>query len=53
MNPDILITSRTQFHEALRGAFAEVAEAPCRELWLCDEDFARAGQTPPVSFDGA
>jgi hypothetical protein len=38
--PDTLITTRSGFHDALRGAFAEVAGAACREIWLCDEDFA-------------
>ena len=40
MTPDVLITSRTGFIDALTTAFAAVATAPCRELWLCDEDFA-------------
>jgi peptidyl-tRNA hydrolase len=34
-----LITSRNQFHEALRTAFAEAADAGCREIWLCDDDY--------------
>ena len=37
---DTLITSRAEFQAALRTAFAGIAEAPCREVWLCDEDFA-------------
>ena len=37
---DTLITSRAEFHAALRTAFAEVAATGCRELWLCDNDFA-------------
>jgi len=35
-----LITTRTEYHDALRAALAEVAQAGCRELWLCDEDFS-------------
>jgi len=37
---DSLITSRGEFHTALRLAFAEAAAVGCRELWLCDKDFA-------------
>ena len=37
---DSLITSRTEFHASLRSAFAEAAAVGCRELWLCDNDFA-------------
>ncbi len=41
MNPsDSLITSRGDFHAALRSALAEAAAVGCRELWLCDNDFA-------------
>ena len=39
-DPGTLITSRSEFHAALRGAFAEAATLGSRELWLCDEDFA-------------
>ena len=35
-----LITSRGEFHQALRRGFAAAAAAGCRELWLCDPDFA-------------
>ena len=35
-----LITSRIDFHTALRDGFAEVARLGCREVWLCDADFA-------------
>ena len=35
-----VITSRSEFHEALRGAFSLAASVGARELWLCDEDFA-------------
>ena len=35
-----LITSRGEFHAALRLAFAEAAASGSRELWLADEDFA-------------
>lgn len=37
---DGLIASRGDFHMALREAFAEAASVGCRELWLCDVDFA-------------
>ena len=37
---DRLITSRAEFHAALRQAFAEAAAAGSRELWLADNDFA-------------
>ena len=37
---DSLITSRGEFHAALRSALAEAAAVGCRELWLCDNDFA-------------
>ena len=37
---DGVITSRSEFHAALQDAFAEVARVGCRELWLCDVDFA-------------
>jgi hypothetical protein len=35
-----LISSRGQFHDALRSAFAEAAAVGCREMWLCDVDFS-------------
>jgi hypothetical protein len=35
-----LITSRKAFHDALYRAFADAAAVGCRELWLCDADFA-------------
>ena len=37
---DSLITSRSEFQAALHSAFAEAAAVGCRELWLCDNDFA-------------
>lgn len=37
---DAVINSRSEFHLALRDAFAEAASVGCRELWLCDVDFA-------------
>ena len=37
---DSPIASRSEFHAALRSAFAEAATRGCRELWLCDNDFA-------------
>lgn len=35
-----MLSSRSEFHEALRAAFDRVAAAGCREIWLCDTDFA-------------
>ena len=37
---DSLITSRGEFHAALNSALAEAASVGCREIWLCDENFA-------------
>ncbi len=34
-----LITSRGDFHEALKQAFADIAAIGCREVFLCDADF--------------
>lgn len=31
---------RAAFQEALRRAFAALAQSDCREVWLCDRDFA-------------
>jgi hypothetical protein len=38
--PSKLITTRGEFVDALRHAFAWVAMHGSRELWLCSEDFA-------------
>lgn len=35
-----LIQSRTEFQDALRSAFADIAAAGSREIWMCDADFA-------------
>jgi peptidyl-tRNA hydrolase len=35
-----LITTRGEFQDALHRAFADAAAIGCRELWLCDTDFA-------------
>jgi hypothetical protein len=35
-----LITDRGDFQRALREVFAALPGSDCRELWLCDEDFA-------------
>ena len=40
MTTGTIIGTRIEFHDALRAALTEVAEAGCRELLLCDEDFA-------------
>lgn len=37
---DTLITSRAEFHAALRTAFTEIAASACAEIWLADNDFA-------------
>jgi hypothetical protein len=34
------LSTRVEFHDALREALDDIAEAGCREAWLCDEDFA-------------
>lgn len=39
-NDFTLITSRSEFHAAVRSALADAAERGCREMWLCDLDFA-------------
>jgi hypothetical protein len=42
MNPTAhrLITTRLEFHDALREALADMALTGCREAWMCDENFA-------------
>lgn len=35
-----LISSRSEFYTALHRAFADAASIGCREIWLCDTDFA-------------
>ena len=37
---DAVIASRSEFHRAVRDAFAEAASVGCRELFLCDPNFA-------------
>ena len=32
--------SRGEFYDAVRHAFADVAAQGCREVWICDVDFA-------------
>jgi hypothetical protein len=34
-----LITSRSEFHVALRKAFSNAAALGCREIWIADDDF--------------
>lgn len=34
------ISSRNEFHDALRSAISAAADAGCRELLLCDDDFS-------------
>lgn len=40
LQTDRPIASRGEFHDALRQAFAEAAHVGCREMFLCDVDFA-------------
>ena len=35
-----IITSRSDFHDALRQAFAQAADAGCREIFISDASFA-------------
>ncbi|MDO9313515.1 MAG: hypothetical protein Q7T97_03090 [Burkholderiaceae bacterium] len=35
-----LIQTRTEFQDALRQAFSDIAAAGPREIWMCDADFA-------------
>lgn len=35
-----VITSRSEFHDALRSAFSHAAAVGARDIWLSDEDFA-------------
>ena len=35
-----LITTRGEFHTALKLGFAEAAASGSREIWLCDDDYA-------------
>lgn len=37
---DSLISTRAEFHAALRTAFEKIADAGAREVWLSDENFA-------------
>ncbi len=39
IEPGSLITTRSEFHTALRAALADAANHGSRELWLCDNDF--------------
>ena len=38
--PHRMLSSRGEFHDALRAAFAQAASLGCREIWLCDNDFS-------------
>lgn len=40
MDADHTITSRSDFHDALRAALAEAARVGCREIFIADNDFA-------------
>lgn len=39
-SPPRIIASRSEFHDALREAFALVADKGCREVFISDTDFA-------------
>lgn len=50
--PDFsLISSRSEFHEALRAAFTEAAAQGCRDIWLCDIDYADWPLNEPALID--
>lgn len=36
----VLITTRGEFHDAVRDALQEAAMQSCREIFLCNDDFA-------------
>ncbi|MBY0468841.1 MAG: hypothetical protein K2Q07_07680, partial [Burkholderiaceae bacterium] len=36
----VLIETRAQFHSAVRSAFAQIAAAGTRDIWMCDSNFA-------------
>lgn len=46
-----LITTRLEFIDGLRAAFAEAASAGTRELLMCDEDFADWPLNEPAIID--
>ena len=40
MSTQCVTTTRREFLDAIRAAFADVAAQGCREMWICDVDFA-------------
>lgn len=46
-----LIDGRAAFQQALRDALATLAEADCREVWLCDRDYADWPLNEPAILD--
>ncbi len=46
-----LIRSRSEFHAAVRTAFAEAAAQGCREIWLSDIDYADWPLDEPALID--
>jgi hypothetical protein len=40
MSTHRVTTTRGEFLDAIRNAFADAASEGCRELWICDLDFA-------------
>lgn len=47
-----LIDSRGEFQQSVRAAFIEAAAQGCREIWLCDVDFANWPLNEPAVIDG-
>lgn len=39
-HPERAISTRADFHDAVRSAFDEAATHGCREIWLADTDFS-------------
>ena len=46
-----LIAARSEFHDAVRAAFAEASIQGCREIWLCDVDYADWPLNEPAVVD--
>jgi hypothetical protein len=46
-----LITSRSEFHQGLRDAFAHAATIGCREIWIADDHFGDWPLNEPALID--
>lgn len=46
-----LITSRSEFYQAVRNGFSEAAAQGCREIWLVDIDYADWPLNEPELID--